>query len=453
MATPAYIFQVPPFMPIDLVDQQRVEEQRRRRRMLYGGWGRDAFERMLCRIGTDRSDAWGQPILTSNVFFSCADALAVLYSESGTIGNTIDPSAADDMTALLRKGGWWPLMQRYMRDTLGFREMLQRVDVERVKETGDPVEDCLPCFRPVFPDLCELIPNPSDPTRPIEITEYRQRPGGMGLVWTKERWSLLGPIHQVSDGTMDVSGSYGLPEGGASGSAYPSKYVRSDGKPVLPYVLHHAAVTGCLLDPYCWSELVEATMEIAVDKTFLSHCKRNAAFGKIVSIGCSPVEQRDVNGRNVSVSDPAVVHKFARDEGHDGAIDVKMLSQAVDIAALAETISQDTREAAVFAGVDPADFQRLDGDPRSGYALALSVEGKKKSALRYAPVMERGDIEVLSLVAVQVNRLMGAEVFPEEGWTVEYAPLREASAPPPSNAPKSSPPPAPAEPAAEPEPT
>lgn len=440
----AFALDTPTFVPSDPEAMAYVDELRRRRSLIYGGWPEMARARVLRRLGTVRTDVLGDADLSSNTFSATMSALAVLYSEAPTITNSVDPSAVEDMTHFVRKAGLWPRMQRYQRDCLAMREMLLRVDVVRESRTGDPLRDLCARYRPVFPDLCELTPDPEQPERPIAIVEYRRRPLGGSRRWTKETWSLADgvPTHRVSDGTVDISKEYGLPELGAFGDDYPTRYRRSDGRPVLPYVLHHAALTGSLLDSFHGIELVEGTLEVAVDWTYFHHVLRNAAFGKIVAIGCRPValgvEGSGGTARQAGVSDPAVVHEFEVDPNYQGQASVTMLSQSVSAVDVGEAISIYERKIATFAGIDPSEIQRISGDPRSGYAIALSTEGKRQAALRYAPVFAYADAETLALTAIMLNRELGAEVYPEEGWGVEYAgigPVLDASAPATAGAP------------------
>lgn len=421
-----FLLDTPPFVSSDPELALHVTEQRRRRAMIYGGWPSLASERVCRRLGVTRGDALGDADLSSNTFAATMAALAVLYSDKPEISNSVDPSCAEDMATFCERAGLWPRMQRFQRDTLALREHLMAVDVAKVGSTRNYLRDYVPRFRPVFADLTELAPKEDDPERPCRVIEYRRRMLGGSRRWTKEIWGIDGvPMHLVSDGNMDVSDQFGLAKGGAVGNAYPTKYRRTDGTPVLPYVLYHGALTGCLLDSFYGIELVEGTLEVAVDWTYFHHVLRNAAFGKIIGIGCSPEIHRQENGRNISLSDPTVFHRFTKDEGFDGQPTVTMLAQSVDPTQVAEAVSVYERKLATFAGIDPSEFQKTT-DPRSGYAIALSTEGKRQAALRYAPVFGYGDAELLALTAIVLNRTIGADVFPEDGWAVQYAGIGES---------------------------
>ncbi len=440
-ASPAASFSLdtPPFFPADPEMMLLVTEQRRRRAMIYGGWPEIARERTCRRLGVTRTDVMGDPDLGANAFLGVMQALAVLYSETPKITNSIDPSAVDLMVALVDRAGLWPRAQRVQRDCLAMREILLAVDGRRIGTSGDPARDLRMSYRPVPVDLTEMVPDPFDPERPIEVCEYRRRLLGGTKKWTKEYWSLDGvPSHRVSDGTVDLSAEYDLPPGGVFGGAYPSKYVDSEGRPHLPYVLYHAALTGNLLDSFNGIELVEGTLEATTDWTYFHHVLRNAAFGKICGIGVRPVTHLDENGRKITISDPTAFHEFEVQDGFAGQPSLTMLTQSVSAVDVGEAISILDRRIAVFAGIDPSEIQRAGGDQRAGYAIALSMEGKRQAALRYAPVFRYADSETLALTAIVANRLWGTQILPEDGWGVEYAgigPSLDANAPDGATAP------------------
>jgi hypothetical protein len=93
-----------------------------------------------------------------------------------------------------------------------------------------------------------------------------------------------------------------------------------------------------------------------------------------------------------------------------------------DPAALEGVISSIANRIAIDAGLPPADIQRMGGTARSGYAIALSNEGKRAAARRYAPVFRRADEQLLSTTATLWNRATGA-ALPELGYQITYKDL------------------------------
>jgi hypothetical protein len=64
----------------------------------------------------------------------------------------------------------------------------------------------------------------------------------------------------------------------------------------------------------------------------------------------------------------------------------------------------------------------MGGTARSGYAIALSNEGKRAAARRYAPVFRRADEQLMSTTAVLFNRATGS-ALPELGYQITYKDL------------------------------
>jgi hypothetical protein len=65
---------------------------------------------------------------------------------------------------------------------------------------------------------------------------------------------------------------------------------------------------------------------------------------------------------------------------------------------------------------------RMSGDPRSGYALAISREGQRLQQRKHEEMYRRGDQGLLSISAAIANR-SGLGPFPEKGWRLEYRSL------------------------------
>ncbi|MEQ1568810.1 MAG: hypothetical protein ABMA64_24445 [Myxococcota bacterium] len=409
--------------PTDACERSRVEHTRARRLMVLGQHRDIVLARLRAVIGTARADRMGEPDLSSNVLVGSASGLATLYDpdENGESTPTLrhpDEQAAAAMAAILDDGGIWPIMPRVQRDTLALREMLVRIDTV-LDDDGLPHLS----FRPVSPDVVEVTPHPRDPTRPIAIGEWRRR----DAQWTKEIWSIAGePRHAIVDPSgRDLSAEYGLPKGGLVGEEYPARSVVT-GRPVLPYVVYHAALgTGAVFDPYTWVEIVDGQLSCSVNWSLFSHCLRNAAWAQRWAIGAEIAgATMGPDGRTGAPGDPANVIHLSPEEGYDGQPQAGQWALTVDPEAFATSIGIHERRLYSMAGMDPADVQRISGDPRSGYALEVSVRSKERSALRFAPVFARPDAELVTVAAILYNRALGFEFVPERLWSVEHAVVR-----------------------------
>jgi hypothetical protein len=410
-----------PPSPNEIDELERWKHTRLRRRMLYGYWARDLHERLKKTVGALRKEAWGEPDLSSNVFRASVSQLAVLYD--GPPDVTHDDADAAAVIKAVRGSGLWSLQQRVQRDVLGLREMFVRVDIA----------DGKPCFRPVFPDLVIATPDPEYPDRPAVIKEavLRRDPAGK-IRWTYDVTSILGdtPVYQVVDAESgeDLSPNFLVdpegnkaPIGGFRGETYPFKML--DGEARLPYVLYHASKTGCLFDPYEARELVEGSLTVAVLWTFFTHCVRSASWpqrfvvnARLPSVG---LEGDGETQRGVIVADPSVILELESSEESSGQVMASQWATAADPSVMQEAIGQYERRVAGYAGISPADIQRVSGDPRSGYALAISREAQREAQRRFEPQFREADCELLGLAAMMMNRANGSSL-PEAGYRLAY---------------------------------
>ena len=412
-----------PPTPTSTWDAERWEHTRLRRRMLTGRWHCDLAARVKKAIGVERAEAIGEAgfDLSSNVFAHVSGALAVLYDVPFTVRHA-DPAAAAAMTELLQRCGVVAQMPEVQRMTLGLREMLLRVDAvdpDPASETP-PLERVVLCVRPVPPDLVEARPHPLRPGEPIWVAEAMQttvngkdawvweiadaRPASPGLaVWSADR---------KDDLTVAVYGR------AFEGPAYPWW----DGaEPVLPYVLYHAAVGTSLWDPWTWSEIVFGTLQAGVLWTHFGHTMRNASWPQRWSIGVRIAHEKSNEGRSYVVTDPTTVAMFQPAEDATQSQIGQWQAGASPDVAIAAVESYEQRLA--LHVVPATDILRASGDPRSGYALALSREGRREAARRYEPSFRRADQRLLGVIAVAVNGAFGEQLLPTSGWDVTYRAL------------------------------
>ena len=410
-----------------------MEHTRFRVRVWHGEHEQDVRSRTLELVGDVRTAAWGRPDLSSAPAVASARALATLYdpmADDGEAAPTVtcdlDESAGPAMAQVLDEVGLWPLMTTYQAQALALREMLLRADVDGVDSRGVPRIR----VRPVTPDLVEAVPDPRDRSRAIVIREWVERPHEGRMVWTREVWSVAGGVgeHRVLDDQgNDVSERYDLPKGGAVGDEYPLRRL-SDGEPILPYVVHHAELTGALWDPLRHIELWDGTLTVCVWWTLLGHLLRNCAHGQRYMANATvdgevPVDGGTPAARNAVVADPGVVISM-RPIVEGQPMEIGQWEPSADPEKVFNTVVGYERRLHSAAGLDPSDVQRMSGDPRSGYALEVSDAAKLRSALRFSPTFRLADRQVVGLIAVLYNVALGFQYFPEIGWDVEHAPIR-----------------------------
>lgn len=420
MSRPVRSAVLTPPTPPDATEAARWRHTRLRRRMLYGEWKRDLVQRIQEQVGSQRRAAWGPPDLSVNPFRVTARELSTLYLSPPTLRHDLDgATSTGELYQAIGDSGLWSGMPRYQANVIGCREYA-------IRPHATP--DGQIRYRSVPADLLVAVAQPGLPDAPGEIRELRLRDGR----WCWDVLSILDPerpIYQVREARdsapnglgADLTTRYlGAP---ASGDAYP--YRTSSGAPVLPYVLHHAERQGDRLwDPFEGMELVEGSLNLAMLHSFWMHVVKDASWPQRLVIGARPagtglVDENGEERRQEIVTDPATLlilemlgdGNTAQWGQWEAGGDPEALLRAID--AYAARLVQD-------AGVSGTDLLRSSGDPRSGYAISLSNEGKRAAQKRFIPSFEFSDRWLVSLSAVMLNRETGSRL-PEDGYSVAYA--------------------------------
>lgn len=430
-----------PPRPTDPETSERWDHTRLRRRILYGKWEADLTSRMRALVGTVRQEAWGKPDMSANPFRALCSQLATLYDRAPKTSHSTDESgeAAEALDEALEDAGLWSLMQRIQRDTIGLREMIVRVDTDA---DGQLV------FLPAFPDLVRIT---MDPRRPKQIKRYEEAKylpsdpddPSSGHVWIWEVIDILDGIGsrrfalddagKPGKGTdYDVSASYlevdGFPAtGGQTGEDYPYKW--EDGTPFIPAVLYHASETGSVWDPYEAQEAVEATLNVGVYWSFWGHVLKTSSWPQRYAAGVRVAGTDQTGGggaRSEMVTDPATVVFFDPIQTFEGQPVIGQWQPGGDPVAIAGSIASYERRIIAYLGISPSDLHRVSGDPRSGYAMAITKEAQRESSRRLQPSYERSDRTLLSYAAALLNRWTegegaGLPMLPERGWRLKYA--------------------------------
>jgi hypothetical protein len=372
-------------MPWDLDDVMRIEHSRLRRRMLYGEWRQDADAEIAREIGHVRKDAWGSADLSANPFRASSAELSTLYDEPPTI--TGDELEATALTMAVEGAGLWQLMQRAQRDCIGMREVLL---LPTIGAKGLMI-------RVVPPDLVSAEASPDEPDVPTLLAELVMRDGRYGY----DVYDIRGeePVfYHADDQRRPIDGTR------IAGEAYTWRYL--DGTPYIPHTLYHATRTGQLFDAFEGIELVTGTLRLAVHYTYYGHVIKNAAWAQRWAANARPAgggyDGEGVTARSSVVSDPATVLLLEPiEEGQP--VQVGQFISPVDPQVVLEAILAYERRLMAMASLSPADAQRVAGDPRSGFALAINSERKTLDQRRFAPSFRRGDQELLNKIAAMLD--------------------------------------------------
>lgn len=401
--------------------------------MLDGEWEIDGNEMLANHIGEDRRNAWGVLDMSACPAKQIAGELAVLYTARPTV--TCFEVGADALvgdTGLLRRGGLWTKMKELQRYCWFLRDYFIRVDVNRATKRLQ--------FRLVSPHNVQRASSSGDePDRPLRIEELRLRERDGKLCWT---WDVLDitdpnkPIYQVhlynpqgSEGEQRVDISPDPPERGGlggdfSGERYP--YRKQDGTPILPYVMYHARDTGKLWNSWDGVEVMIGSLNAAVYWTMAGHAAKDAS-GRTVIIAGAEIQGVETK-RSKTTGTPIRTITLEPGtalflEGVGGQqIIIQEVGPGAQVADLEEFANRYERRIAVMAGINPSDIQRMGGDARSGYAIAISNQGKRTAQAEQVELYRRYDLELLEVSAVLSNRILTAG-FPEDAYNIEYAPI------------------------------
>ena len=407
---------------------ERWTEQRRRRRMLYGLWAEDLREHLTDALGTLRRRKWPDADTSRCVLRDVAQAHATLYHSPPQIHRGAATAQASTLYDALDDAGCWALMQRLQRDTLAIREMHLHVGT---RADGSLV------LTPIWPDEvdAEELPDDAEEVGLFRWLRLRRHPETREQRWTWEVWDVRDParpVWRIEDSSgQDVTSVYavastGEPSTALVGDAYPWR--DSTGAPYVPVVTYHAQRTGRLYDWRTWHDMVVGTLNVGRFYTLFGHSMFNAAWYQRYSVGvdwmgqAAPGEHggEGRDGEREIVADPAVVLVGqGRVDMEGGSMLVGQWNPPTDPAKVLESADSYTRTLYATSGLDGATISRVSGDPRSGYALAVTRAAQRDLQRTYAPSFRRSDLRLLRLCALALD-------LPEDGWSITYATI-EAS--------------------------
>jgi hypothetical protein len=411
-------------------EQERWSHTALRKRMIIGAWEQDLEDELARHLPADRREAWGPADLSSNPFEQITRQLSVLYHEVPAVTNLNgDISALTAREGLVTQAGLWQLMQRAQQMVIGLRESAIRIDVNPHVQGAPTIAPGIQ-YRIVTPDLLYCEAHPDQPDIPVYYQEARLREFEGKPIWVAD-------VLDIRDPQMPIFGMFEINKDGAlgkdmsmefmghpthRGEDYP--YRDGEGNPFLPVVLYHAEKTGFLWDAYNASQMVYGSLTSAVLYSMWVHLVRDACWSQkyvagLSVAGLSQIDQNEIARRSSIATDPSSILVFTQDPDAQGQPLVGSFSIPTDPHALLESISKYEMRVGLAAGLSPSELSRTNGDPRSGYALAVSKSGQREAQKKFAPVFRLGDEELLAKTAMLANRFLGTSL-PEVGYRVSY---------------------------------
>lgn len=407
-----------PPAPPESEDVQRWAVTGLRVRMLQGDWRRDLETVIHRQLGAVRREAQGQVSIGVNPFRTLCRELAVLYDTPPTVATTatISAAAAQVVDLGLSFAGYWSAMQDVQAMCLGAREWLVRL--EREERPDLPVRHYV---RAVRPDLVVCRASPWAPSVPVVVEEAQLRERDEVEEWVWECWDAEARRYAIlsADRSRDLTEEYG-----ATGD-WPTWLVDEVGRGTVPYVLHHARQkTDRMWDYTEGQELVDGTMDAAVLDNMVRHVALDASWPQRWILGARPMgaglSGSDDGRQHSIVTDPASVLLLESDGETQGQPQVGQWAAGADASMLDGVLADRLARLAQDAGVPPSDLQR-SGTARSGAAIALTNEGKRRAQARYSEAFRAGDERMCRLLAMSINAdpLLGL-TLPTTGYEVVY---------------------------------
>ena len=414
--------QHPPY-PSDPYEAARWAHTRLRRRLLDGIWRSDLEQRIAEHMGPVRRQGQGVPDLSANPYRVTCRELSTLYLSPPVIRHDLEAPAMTDERSAVVLSGLWAQARRYQTWVIGCREYMLRVHATEAGELR---------YRPVAPDMV-LADSPLDtPDVPHSVAELRPRkhPKSGEWVWTWDYLDVSNPdapvyrIHEDINPVGSTSQRFGADWSAAYGIGDEYPYRTAEGLPILPYVVHHAERVGDRLwDAYEGQELLEGSLTLAMLMSFWLHVVKDASWPQRWSINARPagLELVDSQGnatRQEIVTDPAVL--LVLEQIMEGLQpQVGQFDPGGDPKALLEAIEMYGARLTADAGVSASDVATVSNDPRSGYAISLTNDGKREAQRRFVSSFRDADERLMATSAILLNRATGG-TLPESGYSVIY---------------------------------
>jgi len=428
----------------------RQKVSARRARMLDGEWQQDANEEHASFFHEDVRALLPDADISLCVFLSLHTQQSTAYDEDPTV--RIDPEYADgaevlqDETLLSKivTDSCWPVMTQALPRINGMHEL--GIYVTWTEEGGIHYEM-------TDPSALEGTATAAKPDQFADVirTRRRRHPKTGVLEWTREIWDPTSspPVYRIearrpkvdADSVMtmsmvpgttaatqmvwtDVTAEY-APD---AVNAYPR--VDREGMALMPIILYHDRINSKLWRPKVGEEVVRGTLTVSSLNTMWLMGMRDNAYPQRYALnaraqGISQGKPKDGSQVSYIPIHPGVILQFASTTGV--AVQFGEWKAGMDPKAYRDAIEGYVRELAIHAGISPSDLKVTGG--QSGYAIALSKEGKRKAEKRVIPSLRRADRLRLATAAKLVNAAHEANLLPEDprAYVLTYNGVQESS--------------------------
>jgi hypothetical protein len=380
-------------------------------RILDGTWGAD-LDNELAQLYNNRKASMLSKAknLSKNPFKNIIKQIAILYNQEPSI-------TAEGKEFEWLPDYYWQIAQALNRRVQGCREALIKVTVEPGSVDAEGLgRDYYLVFDLLTPDWVMVSEDPGYPGKLNKVTELRcrevpseKRKTYGDYVYTWEVWDLKADtrtVHLCDKERTDVTSWY------FKDSAIPLR--DNAGKPIMPYIMYHAEVTGSTWNTTENSELVAGTLRLAAQWSGVDHGIVDAAYpqryGVNVRLQGGTIEGKGIDRRQVVETDPTSILMFETLEGASGSLG--QFEPALDVAATADVLGKLENDLAVYAGLNPGDLVAT-GDAKSGYSITVSRAGLRATQHSQEIAYRGSDQLLCATVARLLNSYNGTQ-YPEQ---------------------------------------
>jgi hypothetical protein len=396
-------------------ERQRWDSTKQMRRILEGttNWRGDIARHMAAHLDPARQEAWGPPMTGINLYKSTVLQLSRLYDKTPIVSHPAFDSNPTNQ-AYLDSLSLWQQSQQHLIYVMGLRESLIHISYSP-PPPGRPLESPIN-LRLVTPDEVVITPlstNSSIPGRVQEAvtrTDLSGKPRDVWDVWditdpSAPSYRVLDPSKPRHDGSpSDVTGEF------MADPNQPYPYIDPTSQaPFLPYVLYHAQDTGKMWGYDYWSELVDATLDVALLTTFWKHVVKEASwqqkYGIDVELQGQSIVDSGTATRTRVPTDPASILLFRTMSDRGGSL--SSFATPTDPQGVLASINDYIQMTLTSLGIERAQIE----SSQSGVAIQLRRESVRAMQAKIEPNMRLGDQELLNKVAM-ISNLMGPSGTP-----------------------------------------
>jgi len=401
--------ETPVLLPSDPSDIARWAEERVRLRMLSNLHRRDVEQRLNDRLTPGRVCNLGFPLLSLNLFSSTVRQLAVQYDAEPTVTNDrLNDDASTAWSQMCAGTHLWAILQKNSEHVIGLNECLLQIEwTERGLRVKSVTPDSI---------VVETVPGDVNTILVVKAARVYTINGADIPAWAM--WDISDPLNpnfRVEDAKgVDITSKVVI-------DSQPWPYFNEDGSPFLPFVMYRAQYTSEPWNPYSGSEIVHASLDLAILWTAWAKAILDSSWAQrwVIDLMLQGASIANAGGAGATATveaDPSSVLVFQSKGDKTGS--AGQFDAPQDLKAQSDSIL--TYQATVLSnvGIHPADIESTAG-PSSGVAISLKRSAQRRLAMRYVPNFRAADIELFSKMAL-VSNIFSETQYPVDGWVIQY---------------------------------